>query len=124
MRLSVDSPLDWPQAVCIVSQTRTFTAGTSALSTPRPRLTPLVRLPQKGSINTSPASGPAPAGHPQAAFSDDEEEDQGADSNAAPAAAEENVVQNQGNQQEGVASAEPPDSGLGKHLHLAQPLGS
>lgn len=89
--------------------------GTSASSTPRPRLTPLVRLPQKGFINTSPASGPAPApaGHPQAAFSDDEEEDQGADSNAAPAAAEENAVQNQGNPQEGVASAEPPDSGLG-----------
>ncbi|DBB01557.1 TPA: hypothetical protein ACH3X1_000206 [Trebouxia sp. C0004] len=90
--------------------------GTSSLSTPQPKLTPLVRLPQKGSTNTSPASGPAaaPAGHPQAAFSDDEAEEQGAEPTAAVAAAEETEIsQNQGSQQEGVASAEPPDSGLG-----------
>lgn len=98
-------------------------AGTAASSTPRPKLTPLVRLPQKGSTHTSPASGPAPdaptaAGHPQAAFSDEEEEDQGAESTAAAAAAEETEIQNQGSQQEGVTSAEPPDTVLGKQLHL------
>ncbi len=102
-------------------QKLTSPAGTSASSTSRPRLTPLVRLPQKGSTHTSPASGPAPAptpaGHPQAAFSDDEE-DQGAESNAAAAAAEETEIQNQGSQQEGVAAAEPPDSASGKHLYL------
>ncbi|DBB05197.1 TPA: hypothetical protein ACH3X3_010439 [Trebouxia sp. C0006] len=91
--------------------------GTAASSTPRPKLTPLVRLPQKGSTHTSPASGPAPdaptaAGHPQAAFSDEEEEDQGAESTAAAAAAEETEIQNQGSQQEGVTSAEPPDTVL------------
>jgi len=103
-------------------QKLTSPAGTSASSTSRPSLTPLVRLPQKGSTHTSPASGPAPAptpaGHPQAAFSDDEEEDQDAEPTAAAAAAEETEIQNQGSQQEGVAAAEPPDSASGKHLYL------
>lgn len=100
--------------------TKKTSAGTAASSTPRPRLTPLVRLPQKGSTLTSPASGPVPAptpaGHPQAAFSDDEEEDQGAEPTAA--AAEETEIQYQDSQPEGVASVQPRDSVLGKQLHL------
>lgn len=41
-------------------------------STPRPRLTPLVRLPEKGSFTSSPAPGPAEATAFEPAFSDDE----------------------------------------------------
>ena len=44
-------------------------------STPRPRLTPLVRLPEKGSSTMSPAPGPAEATAFEPAFSDEDEED-------------------------------------------------
>lgn len=47
----------------------------SAGSTPRPRLTPLVRLPEKGSSATTPAPGPAEAAAFEPAFSDDDEEE-------------------------------------------------
>ncbi|KAL0035668.1 hypothetical protein WJX79_007021 [Trebouxia sp. C0005] len=106
----------FPSLSCSSSATRPAqSTGMSASSTPRPKLTPLVRLPQTGSINASPAPGPAPvptpAGHPQAAFSDDEDEDQDAETTAA--ATEEPGLQHQGSQQEVVASAESSDCVLG-----------
>lgn len=47
----------------------------SAGSTPRPRLTPLVRLPEKGSSAINPAPGPAEASAFEPAFSDEDEEE-------------------------------------------------
>lgn len=47
--------------------------ATHAGSAPRPRLNPLVRLPEKGSSNTSPAPGLAEATAFEPAFSDDDE---------------------------------------------------
>ena len=49
--------------------------GFSAGSTPRPRLTPLVRLPEKGTSTASPAPGPAEATAFEPAFSDEGDEE-------------------------------------------------
>lgn len=88
----------------------------TAAPTPRPRLTPLVRLPQKGSTTTSPAPAPVPAELLQPAFSDEDDKDKG-DEHPAVATAEqehESHSQTQGDD----ASAAPSDSIMGKPLSL------
>ena len=74
-------------------------------SAPRPRLTPLVRLPEKGSSTTTPAPAEATAFEP--AFSDeDEEESQPKQSTAAAA-----VATAEKQSEDPIASSETPADG-------------
>ena len=105
---------------CFSHEPQVSTPG-NAGHTPRPRLTPLVRLPDKGSAITSPAPGP-PEQTFEPAFSDEEEEHghvKGAAMPAAVATAEtESEVLRQGNEAVGNAAAGMPEGITGEHSHL------
>ena len=95
----------------------------NAGSTPRPRLTPLVRLPDKGPSTTCPAPAPAEQTY-EPAFSDEEEEDaQVKDTAAAPAVATAETHSEglrPGNEAVGNAAAGASEGITGEHSQLLQ----
>lgn len=94
--------------------TPTLRPESSAGAAHRPRLTPLVRLPEKGASTTSPAPGPAEATAFEPAFSDEDEEEGQPMVTSAVATAEEGSADLSANAEAASSSASAGDDVAGE----------